>query len=616
MSAIAVVLQLDGDRLEPAALRRVVMAMDDCGPDGSGEWLDGCAGLGQQSLALTLEEVGETQPIVIGDLVGVFDGRLDNRDELIDELFEASPTGRVPTDAELAVRSFDRWRHDCPKHLLGDFGLAVWDGHREELFCARDHIGIRPLYYAVHGRVLVLATDVRGVLAHPSLPREPNARHVAEILSDDVTNRTDTLYEGLFRLPPAHALSARDGTVTTTRYWDADLMRELTYPDDDDYVDHFLSVFGEAVHCRMRSNAPVTTALSGGLDSSLISGVAMERRSSEQGFASSVDATSLVFPGESCDESVWIRAVADAIGIEVREVPWAPLTWDQLLNEATRTMYLPPAPNMAVDRFVWAGIRRTVVMSGTGGDQWMVGHYGYFKDLLARRDFVKLGRSAFQGGSSMMAQAAQEVVEYRANAWTRRLRRQVAEAPASSLVGPALQVAAQAVQAAAEEVLALPRPLGVDRSKHQRYKTLHYPWEPYVFELAVQAVGGGNLLCVEPFYDRRVVEFALAVPDSQRWRGRDYRWLQRRALRRVGLGTTADRHTKPEFSPTSRNEIRNVLDSGLPTRLKVDQYGWIAKDAFVAGTNPSSASLDRTTVTSREQWLVAALEAWVRAAWG
>jgi hypothetical protein len=158
--------------------------------------------------------------------------------------------------------------------------------------------------------------------------------------------------------------------------------------------------------------------------------------------------------------------------------------------------------------------------------------------------------------------------------------------------------------------------LGVDRCKHQRYKTLHYPWEPHVFELGVQAVAGGDLLCADPFYDRRIVEFAVALPDSQRWRGNDYRWLQRRALRRVGLARIADRYTKPEFSSASANAVEALVSSGFPQQLRVAEYGWVARDSSLQALAAPATSLPALAhITPKERWLLAALEAWVRAAW-
>jgi asparagine synthase (glutamine-hydrolysing) len=615
MSAIAAVVHLLGHQLEPAVLSRVASAMEDCGPDGSGHWLAGCAGLVHHSLALTAEELGVPQPMVLRDLVGVFDGRLDNRDELIGQLINES-TAASPTDAELAVRSFDRWRHDAPRHLLGDFGLAVWDVHRRELFCARDHLGVRPLYYAVHGNVLVIATDIRGVLAHPTLPREPNEQHVAEILMDDVTNRTDTLYEGVLRLPPAHTLSIRDGAITTDRYWDVDLVRELSYSDDEEYLAHFLELIHAATQSRLRTTAPVAIALSGGLDSSLLSGIAMTTDRAPRGFTPSITGVGLVFPGLACDESEWIRAAASSIDMELRELPWEPLTWSQVCSEASRTMYLPPLPNMTVDRFVWAGMSRTVVMTGIGGDQWMAGHYGYFRDLLAAHDFVGLGRSVLRGEGPMLAHAVREHIDYRASVVRHRFPRSEHHESHRSLLGPALEKPARASRAASEALLALPRPAGVDRCKHQRYKTLHYPWEPYVLELSAQAVGGGNLVCVAPFYDRRVVEFAVALPDHQRWRGRDFRWLQRRALRRIGLANIADRRTKPEFSSISQRAVAVLADTGFPASPTIARLGWVVDDFAIAPSETiSNSERGRGAASPRERWLVAAVEAWARAAW-
>jgi asparagine synthase (glutamine-hydrolysing) len=206
------------------------------------------------------------QPVLFEEFAGVFDGRLDNRDELV-ALLGVSHTPRSITDAELAVRAYSRWSRDAASHLLGDFGLAVWDQRQRHLYCARDPFGVRPLYFSTTGSTLVVGTDIRSVLAHPSVPIEPNERHAAAILLARLTNHTDTLYRGVERVPPGHALTVRDGQVSTHRYWNPGSGRRSVPPRSADRVGEFVRLFEAATRSRLRARTAPTVALSGGLDS-------------------------------------------------------------------------------------------------------------------------------------------------------------------------------------------------------------------------------------------------------------------------------------------------------------------------------------------------------------
>jgi len=119
------------------------------GPDGVGAWHDGPVALGHRMLWTTPESLHEQQPTVnsAADLVITADARIDNRKELIDLLRPARMSPNPITDSELILAAYERWGHDCPEHLAGDFAFAIWDRRNRRLFCARDRFGIRPFYF-------------------------------------------------------------------------------------------------------------------------------------------------------------------------------------------------------------------------------------------------------------------------------------------------------------------------------------------------------------------------------------------------------------------------------------------------------------------------------------
>ena len=295
--------------------------------------------------------------------------------------------------------------------LVGDFAFALWDPRHRSLFCARDPLGVQPFYYAERPDLFVWGTELGQVLAHPGVDRTPDEGYAAELLTVYVRSEQATLYRGVRRLPPAHALVVDPRGIRVFRYWDIDLAREIRYRRDEEYADHFRALFEEAVRCRLRCNGHIAAHLSGGLDSSSVVGIAADL--GRHGCAPPVPAVSLVFPQRpEIDETPYIQDVVRATG-----VPWicveAPAfdaaAWRR---SVVRRSDFPEFPNDAA----FGGIRRAladrgvrVTLSGEGGDLALTGSFFYYADLLrngrlvaAFRRYVDVARSEGRGWTSAM----------------------------------------------------------------------------------------------------------------------------------------------------------------------------------------------------------------------
>src|SRR5262249_44415654 len=152
MSGIVGVLHLDGAPIEPGLLERLTASLAFRGPDAQKIWLGGHVGFGHTLLKTTEEAEHEAQPFRLdGRTWIVADAGVDARRDLIAALGargQEPPAGLAATDVELLLRAYLAWGEGCVEHLLGDFAFAVWDGPRNRLFCARDHMGVKPFYYA------------------------------------------------------------------------------------------------------------------------------------------------------------------------------------------------------------------------------------------------------------------------------------------------------------------------------------------------------------------------------------------------------------------------------------------------------------------------------------
>lgn len=279
MSGIAGIIYFDGAPVNPGLIAAMTAAMSCRGPDGIHHWIGDSVALGHCMLHATPESSEEHQPLSDAgeNLVLVLDGRLDNRQELQRELRGKGRVLRNDTDAELVLGSYCIWGEDSPSHLLGDFAFVVWDGHRRKIFGARDHFGVKPFYYYSGTRYFAFASDEEALLGLPGVSHEPDEDRVASVLVPqfEPAGLGQSWLKDIAKLPPGSMLTVeRLGSRTIRPYWQLEPQEEMNGIPDTGYEEAFLSIFGEAVRCRMRTRWHPALMLSGGMDSASIAGMA------------------------------------------------------------------------------------------------------------------------------------------------------------------------------------------------------------------------------------------------------------------------------------------------------------------------------------------------------
>lgn len=314
MSGIAGLYYLDGRPVLQAELLRMTDALAHRGRGGNGIGIMGSVGLGQVYHETATMPVRKdfSQPGSKGDLCITSDARLDNRGELVAGLGVQSDT---VNDAELILRAYEQWGTECPKHLLGDFAFAIWDGRRRILFCARDHIGVKPFYYYASAQMFAFASEIKALFRLHVVPRRLNEVRVADYLVPLLEDKEITFFEGIFRLPPGHWAVVGDAGMHLERYWSLDSVADLRLSSDHEYADAYLRIFTEAVRCRLADSSRTGSFLSGGLDSSSITCVA-RTLTAEKG-VTPFPTFSAIFPDIlQCDERPFIQAVHEQGGYE------------------------------------------------------------------------------------------------------------------------------------------------------------------------------------------------------------------------------------------------------------------------------------------------------------
>lgn len=285
MSAIFGIIATETDSLRPEWTETMLEALRHRGPDGIQTWKDDTVALGYLALHTTPESCHERQPLEYRHWVVVADVRLDNRPDLFTLLSIPPSERRQITDSMLIAKAFEKWGKRCPEFLVGDFALAVWDRKERSLFCAKDHVGVRQLFY-YHGQgYLVFATELRAIARLDWVPLALDLDGLAQcvaLLEPSGEAAAGTMLGGISRLLPAHWLGWRDQKLTTRRYWQRDPANQIRFKDDREYGMALCELLQQAVDDRIRTDFPVGAMLSGGLDSSSLVCLAA-RRLAERG---------------------------------------------------------------------------------------------------------------------------------------------------------------------------------------------------------------------------------------------------------------------------------------------------------------------------------------------
>ncbi len=365
------------DRTHPidaAQLRAMTTALAHRGPDADGYHIADGIGLGHRRLSIIDLSTGD-QPLANedGTVWTVFNGEIYNFAEIRRELQTLGHAFRTQTDTEVIVHGYEQWGTDVVTRFRGMFAIALWDSRSRRLVLFRDRLGVKPIYYAVLPTGVVFGSEIKALLEDPDVPRDWSAESLDAYLALQYVPCPRTIYEGIFKLPPAHYLVADAGGVTTQRYWD--LRFEGTGDDarEQEYLDRLEALLMESVKLRMISDVPLGAFLSGGIDSSLVVS-AMTRLS--QSSNSRVVTTSVGFAERAFDELAYARTVATHLKTEAHETIVAPEI-SELLPTLAWHLDEPFADSSAVPTYYVSKAARehvTVALSGDGGDELWAGY--------------------------------------------------------------------------------------------------------------------------------------------------------------------------------------------------------------------------------------------------
>ncbi len=362
--------------IDPGLLDRMTDSMAHRGPDGRGVWLGDGAGLGHRRLAI-IDLEGGSQPWVLDDgaVVFVYNGELYNHINLRKELEAAGVTFRSRCDTEVALKALLHWGVDeALDRFRGMFAFGLWEAHERRLTLARDPIGVKPLYWAVHDGVIRFGSEIKAILTDPSFPRTPDPTAIVNYLAHyRLSFEGRSFFQGIYEVPAAHYIQWNGSRRTEKRYWRAPRIREQDKEDPGKVkaAETFHAKLDLAVRRRLMADVPVGAYLSGGIDSSALV------RLMKQHHKGKLQTFSIGFEQQGYNEFAYATAVAQALDIPHKQLTLTEEGYFKEFEELIRIKDTPlSVPNEVPMKFLARIMksRVSVVLSGEGADELLGGY--------------------------------------------------------------------------------------------------------------------------------------------------------------------------------------------------------------------------------------------------
>ena len=576
MSVIAGIVRFDDAPIAPDVLERFAARIGSRGPDGTTVWRDGSAGFVYGRLDVTPESEHEPQPLVdaASGLAAVFDGRLDNRDDLLRALNLDPATG----DAAVTLHAHRAWGDAAVERLRGDFAFAVWDAARRRLACGRDSSGVRTLLFREGPGWIAFASEIDLLAACIDPMPPPNEGMAGEYLSGIVTSTRETLFQTISRLPAAHAHTASAGGSSVRCYWRPDPLAEIRYARDEEYEEHLAGLMRTVVASRLRTRRPVAVMLSGGLDSSAVTAVATDLCRGGSVACETVEALSISVPDER-DERAFFELVTTRLGLPAHRLIATLPAPGQFREEIARDLEVqlfPHAPTVDPLRALVRDHGARVLLTGMGGDDWFGSSHGAYADLLRRGRLGALARRARDerraadfGGWPAIARAA--VWPLVPAPLQRLVKRALRKGRPPAWIEPSFAARISLMDRLAQHEAGIAFPTFEQRDIwHEGASGMI----AYSFESTARSISRFGVEHWHPYKDRRIVEFGLALPADQRWRGGRHKDLLRRTMAASLPAAVIDRTDNPDADHVFVQAIDAETGPRRFDALETDRRGW------------------------------------------
>jgi asparagine synthase (glutamine-hydrolysing) len=361
--------------VDRSLLERMTHRMQHRGPDASGLYLNGHAGLGHRRLSIIDLETG-SQPMTNEDktLWIVFNGEIYNSPQLRVQLQQAGHRFSTASDTEVILHAYEHFGDRCVDVLNGIFAFAIWNEKQKILFVARDRMGVKPLYYSEMNGAFLFGSELKAILAHPGVPRRLDTVALNQYLFFEYVPSPRSIMEGIRKLPPGHTLTLEKRSIRLGQYWDICLERSENPQDRRTEAACALElgeILNESIRKELISDVPLGVLLSGGVDSSAVAAMMATHRPGD------IKSFSVANEEPSFDESRYARMVAQHLGTEHHVITLTSRAMLDFLPGIGEYMDEPLGDSSFVPTFLLAEFARRkvkVVLGGDGGDELFAGY--------------------------------------------------------------------------------------------------------------------------------------------------------------------------------------------------------------------------------------------------
>ncbi len=521
------------------------------GPDDEGFFADERVGLGVRRLSI-IDLVTGHQPLSNedGSVWIAYNGEAYNFAEVRDDLLARGHVMRTKSDTETIVHAYEEWGLEGIHRFRGMFAFALWDKRTGKLFLVRDRIGIKPLYYTLTpGGTLVFGSELKTILAHPSVERELDPRALDLYLTLEYVPAPASIFKGIFKLPAGCLLEYEGGRISVRRYWDLEPPAGGPAPSLDParlpaVMDELYALLKESVKLRLVSDVPLGAFLSGGIDSSTIVGLMRELG------ASPLKTFSIGFADKSYDELAHARRIAERFETEHEELviePRALELTEKLIGHLDEPFGdFSMFPTYLVSEM--ARKRVTVALSGDGGDELFAGYEHYQAQRMARWPLVGLaGRLAGGAVGGMRPSDKKKGTWNKIRRFTQgfdheaRLRHLrwmmfLSDRAKTELYAPAFLEMLGGISSLAESdpfAGYLGRMGGYDRVTGELFLDLKTYLVDDIMVKVDRMSMAVSLEAREPLLDHKLVEFAFRLPGDLKLRRGTTKWIFKKTMERL-----------------------------------------------------------------------------------
>jgi asparagine synthase (glutamine-hydrolysing) len=621
MCGIVGLVNKDGSPVDASLLSRMSEKISHRGPDEEGHLIEGNIGFYHKRLSI-IDLVSGRQPMTAGPATIVFNGEIYNYLELRESLKREGNAFVTNSDTEVLLHMYLQYGPDCVRRLNGMFAFLIYDRRQKTILAARDHFGIKPLYYYADDKYLMCASEIKALLVHPAVKRDPNFDAIQEYLIFQYVLSGETFFKGIRKIFPGHyqVFDLVTSEVRSIKYWEPDFTVDTSHTQKY-FVERLRELLEDTVKLQLRSDVPVGTYLSGGIDSSLITALAARNSSQEL-----KTFTGAFKEGPRFDETPYAREVVSASGAQMFEVIPREDEFIELLPKLVYHMDEPAAgpgifPQYMVSRLASREVK--VVLGGQGGDEIFGGYTRYVIAYLEQ---------ALKGAIFETNDEGEHIVSLRSilpnlpfiREYVPMLRRFWEE----DLFEPMDQRYFRLINRTAgdmsfltddfresfrqERIFSLFQKTFNDPNTLSYYnKMVHFDMVanlPSLLQVEDRVTMAVSLESRVPLLDYRIVELVASVPPAIKFRGGEMKYLLKKAVRDVLPRKVLKRKDKMGFPVPlhlwARNRVRGYISDILLSS--------VCRNRGLFSPDQIKKLIDREEEYGRRLWGILNLELWFR----